>query len=48
MTMLHTMRRHIGWLKWTLGIVCLAFIVFYIPDFLRSPGGEAAASVTSP
>ena len=34
MTMLDRMRRHKGWLKWSLGLVVLAFIVFYIPDFL--------------
>jgi len=36
MTMLDRMRRHKGWLKWSLALVCLAFIIFYIPDFLRS------------
>jgi peptidyl-prolyl cis-trans isomerase D len=35
MTMLDRMRRHKGWLKWSLGLVVLAFIVFYIPDFLQ-------------
>ncbi len=34
MTMLDRMRRHRGWLKWSLALVVLAFIVFYIPDFL--------------
>jgi peptidyl-prolyl cis-trans isomerase D len=34
MTMLDRMRRHKGWLKWSLALVVLAFIVFYIPDFL--------------
>jgi len=33
--MLDRMRRHRGWLKWSLALVVLAFIVFYIPDFLR-------------
>ena len=36
MTMLDRMRRHKGWLKWSLAIVILAFIVLYIPSFLRS------------
>ena len=36
MTMLDRMRRHKGWLKWSLGLVVLAFIVFYIPNFLRT------------
>ena len=42
MTMLDRMRRHKAWLKWSLGLVVLAFIVFYIPDFLRcSDGGRS-------
>ena len=40
MTMLDQMRRHKGWLKWSLGLVVLAFVIFYIPDFLvRNPTG---------
>src|SRR5262245_2205878 len=42
MTMLDRMRRHKNWLKWSLGLVCLAFIIFYIPDFL-SPSATATA-----
>lgn len=34
MTMLDRMRRHKNWLKWSLGLVVLTFVVFYIPDFL--------------
>ena len=34
MTMLDRMRRHRNWLKWSLALVCLAFVIFYIPDFL--------------
>src|SRR5262245_14634229 len=34
MTMLDRMRRHRGWLKWSLGLVVLTFIVLYIPSFL--------------
>src|SRR4029450_8115718 len=41
MTMLDRMRRHKNWLKWSLGLVCLAFVVFYIPDFLRTSGADA-------
>ena len=37
MTMLDRMRRHKGWLKWSLGLVVLAFVVFYIPSFLDTP-----------
>jgi peptidyl-prolyl cis-trans isomerase D len=39
MTMLDRMRRHKGWLKWSLAIVVLAFIVLYIPSFL-GPGAN--------
>ncbi len=46
MTMLDRMRRHMSWLKWSLGLVCLAFIIFYIPDFLRSSVTDAAAGET--
>src|SRR6195256_3182063 len=46
MTMLDKMRRHMNWLKWSLGIVCLAFIIFYIPDFLRGSGADAASGDT--
>ncbi len=35
MTMLDRMRRHKGWLKWSLAVVILAFIVLYIPSFLK-------------
>jgi peptidyl-prolyl cis-trans isomerase D len=53
MTMLDRMRRHKGWLKWSLALVVLAFIVFYIPDFLSmqdtatgdATPGRAVASV---
>ena len=46
MTMLDKMRRHKSWLKWSLILVCLAFVVFYIPDFLRGTGADAAAGDT--
>ena len=46
MTMLDRMRRHRNWLKWSLGLVCLAFVIFYIPDFLRSTATDAAAGDT--
>jgi len=44
MTMLDRMRRHRNWLKWSLGLVCLAFVIFYIPDFLRGTGTNAAGT----
>jgi peptidyl-prolyl cis-trans isomerase D len=46
MTMLDRMRRHRDWLKWSLGLVCVAFVLFYIPDFLRGSGADAAAGDT--
>src|SRR4029079_17697951 len=46
MTMLDQMRRHMGWLKWSLGLVVLAFVIFYIPDFLRETGADAASGDT--
>jgi peptidyl-prolyl cis-trans isomerase D len=42
MTMLDRMRRHRNWLKWSLAIVCLSFVIFYIPDFLQSRAMDAA------
>jgi peptidyl-prolyl cis-trans isomerase D len=45
MTMLDRMRRHRDWLKWSLGLVCVAFVLFYIPDFLRS-GADASTTDT--
>ena len=47
MTMLDRMRRHSNWLKWSLALVCLSFVLFYIPDFLRgATGADAAAADT--
>jgi peptidyl-prolyl cis-trans isomerase D len=43
MTMLDQMRRHKGWLKWSLALVVLAFVIFYIPDFLQSDATRAAS-----
>src|SRR4051794_4396902 len=50
MTMLDRMRRHKGWLKWSLAIVVLAFILLYIPSFLQTDAraggsGQVVASV---
>jgi peptidyl-prolyl cis-trans isomerase D len=52
MTMLDRMRRHKNWLKWSLALVCLTFVVFYIPSFLRTDqpsatSGDSVASVDS-
>jgi peptidyl-prolyl cis-trans isomerase D len=46
MTMLDRMRRHKSWLKWSLGLVCLAFVIFYIPDFLTNPSATVGATDT--
>src|SRR6266550_8824027 len=46
MTMLDRMRRHKAWLQWSLVLVVLAFIIFYIPDFLRGSGADAASGDT--
>jgi peptidyl-prolyl cis-trans isomerase D len=45
MTMLDRMRRHKGWLKWSLALVVLTFVVFYIPDFLSTSTGAAPSQV---
>ncbi len=45
MTMLDRMRRHKGWLKWSLALVVLTFVVFYIPDFLTTSTGAAPGQV---
>jgi peptidyl-prolyl cis-trans isomerase D len=44
MTMLDRMRRHKGWLKWSLAIVVLAFILLYIPSFLQTDANGAGNS----
>ncbi|MBI2833013.1 MAG: SurA N-terminal domain-containing protein [Acidobacteria bacterium] len=46
MTMLDRMRRHKNWLKWSLLVVCLSFVFFYIPSFLRSDGAGASPGDT--
>ena len=47
MTMLDRMRRHKGWLKWSLALVVLAFIIFYIPAFLGQDDGGGGALMGS-
>jgi peptidyl-prolyl cis-trans isomerase D len=46
--MLDRMRRHKSWLKWSLALVVLAFVVFYIPDILglRGTGADATSGET--
>ena len=52
MTMLDLIRRHKGWLKWSLALVVLAFVVFYIPEFLGPdqsmfPAADRLATIDS-
>jgi peptidyl-prolyl cis-trans isomerase D len=42
MTMLDRMRRHRGWLKWSLAIVVVSFVLLYIPSFLGDSRQGAA------
>src|SRR5262249_46095198 len=49
MTMLDRMRRHKSWLKWSLAIVVVSFVLLYIPSFLSegAPGAAAGNSVVA-
>jgi peptidyl-prolyl cis-trans isomerase D len=48
MTMLDRMRRHRNWLKWSLLVVVVTFILLYIPNFLRDqPGTEGTRGVVA-
>ena len=38
--MLDGMRRHKGWLKWSLALVCLAFVFLYVPGFVDQTAME--------
>lgn len=38
--MLDGMRRHKGWLKWSLALVCLAFVFLYVPGFVDQTAVE--------
>ena len=42
--MLDRMRRHKGWLKWSLAVVVVSFVLLYIPTFLREGSGAAGNS----
>jgi peptidyl-prolyl cis-trans isomerase D len=46
MTMLDRMRGHKNWLKWSLVLIVLAFVIAYIPDFVSNPNMDLAASDT--
>jgi peptidyl-prolyl cis-trans isomerase D len=49
MTMLDRMRRHKGWLKWSLALVVVCFVLLYIPSFLgnTTQGASNGAAVAS-
>ena len=47
MTMLDSMRRHIGWLKWSLGLVILAFAFLYVPSFGQQQPTGALSDVVA-
>jgi peptidyl-prolyl cis-trans isomerase D len=44
MTMLDRMRRHRSWLKWSLAIVVVSFVLLYIPSFLGNGPQQGAAN----
>jgi peptidyl-prolyl cis-trans isomerase D len=47
MTMLDRMRRHRSWLKWSLGLVVLSFVIFYIPEFMQTEADGVAAETVA-
>ena len=47
MTMLDRMRQHRNWLKWSLAIVCVAMVIFFIPNILTDQTGNIAATSSS-
>ena len=44
--MLDSMRRHKGWLKWSLFLVCLAFVFLYVPSFVQPVPQTATGALT--
>ena len=44
--MLDSMRRHKGWLKWSLFLVCLAFVFLYVPSFVQPVPQTATGTLT--
>src|SRR4051812_44606713 len=46
MTMLDNMRRHKVWLQWSLVLVVLAFVIAYIPSFVRGTGADSGSADT--
>jgi peptidyl-prolyl cis-trans isomerase D len=47
MTMLDRMRRHRNWLKWSLAIVVVSFVLLYIPSFLGDGTNPAATGAVA-
>lgn len=47
MTMLDNMRRHKAWLKWSLGLVVVTFVLLYVPSFLQSGGPSANDTIAT-
>ncbi|HUR19610.1 MAG TPA: peptidyl-prolyl cis-trans isomerase [Vicinamibacterales bacterium] len=43
MTMLDRMRRHKAWLKWSLGLVVVTFILLYVPSFMDPVAGNGTS-----
>ena len=46
MTMLDRMRRHRGWLKWSLGLVAVTMVIFFIPQDYLQPTTSVALETT--
>jgi peptidyl-prolyl cis-trans isomerase D len=44
MTMLDRMRRHRGWLKWSLGLVAVTMVIFFIPQDYLQPSTTVGAA----
>ena len=47
MTMLDHMRRHKAWLKWSLGLVVVAFVLLYVPSFLKAGGPSSSDTIAT-
>ncbi len=47
MTMLDNMRRHKAWLKWSLGLVVVTFVLLYVPSFLQTGGPSANDTIAT-
>ena len=47
MTMLDNMRRHKAWLKWSLGLVVVTFVLLYVPSFLDTGGPTANDTIAT-